>query len=209
MLEDVEAQDRVEEAVDGVRITLDDRDRFATSPEHGGQLGIRLERDDRVGELGEARGVGADPGADVENAPVQPRPRSLDQPGVVRVRGRHGIEVMGKRLGHPWEDRETLRICVLTTSYPRASGDAAGSFVAEQVEHLRAAGVEVDGRLAGDLPALRDRLRRRDRPEPARPAVARSRSLSSFTVLPAAHGEPLAMPISSMRTGFRRVSRPL
>ena len=37
-----------------------------------------------------------------------------------------------------------MRVCVLTTSYPRSPGDAAGAFVAEQVERLRAAGVEVD-----------------------------------------------------------------
>ena len=39
---------------------------------------------------------------------------------------------------------ERLRVCVLTTSYPRSAGDAAGAFVAEQVERLRAAGVEVE-----------------------------------------------------------------
>jgi colanic acid/amylovoran biosynthesis glycosyltransferase len=36
-----------------------------------------------------------------------------------------------------------VRVCVLTTSYPRWEGDAAGAFVAEQVEHLRANGVDV------------------------------------------------------------------
>ena len=36
-----------------------------------------------------------------------------------------------------------MKVCVLTTSYPRAPGDFAGSFVADAVEHLRAAGVEV------------------------------------------------------------------
>ncbi len=36
-----------------------------------------------------------------------------------------------------------MRVCVLTTSYPRGPGDSAGSFVADQVEHLRASGVEV------------------------------------------------------------------
>jgi glycosyltransferase involved in cell wall biosynthesis len=36
-----------------------------------------------------------------------------------------------------------MRVCVLTTSYPREPGDLAGVFVAEQVEHLEAAGVEV------------------------------------------------------------------
>ncbi len=37
-----------------------------------------------------------------------------------------------------------MRICVLTTSYPRSADDVAGRFVADAVEHLRVAGVEVD-----------------------------------------------------------------
>ena len=37
-----------------------------------------------------------------------------------------------------------MRVCVLTTSYPRFAGDVAGRFVADQVEQLRAAGVDVD-----------------------------------------------------------------
>lgn len=37
-----------------------------------------------------------------------------------------------------------MRVCVLTTSYPRHPGDVAGLFVQDAVEHLRAAGVEVD-----------------------------------------------------------------
>lgn len=36
-----------------------------------------------------------------------------------------------------------MRVCVLTTSYPRHPGDAAGAFVAELVDHVRAAGAEV------------------------------------------------------------------
>jgi glycosyltransferase involved in cell wall biosynthesis len=36
-----------------------------------------------------------------------------------------------------------VRVCVLTTSYPREVGDVAGAFVAELVERTRAAGVEV------------------------------------------------------------------
>jgi glycosyltransferase involved in cell wall biosynthesis len=36
-----------------------------------------------------------------------------------------------------------LRVCVLTTSYPRSPGDVAGNFIADAVEHLRAAGVTV------------------------------------------------------------------
>jgi glycosyltransferase involved in cell wall biosynthesis len=37
-----------------------------------------------------------------------------------------------------------VRACVLTTSYPRHRGDVAGRFVADAVEHLRSAGIEVE-----------------------------------------------------------------
>jgi glycosyltransferase involved in cell wall biosynthesis len=37
-----------------------------------------------------------------------------------------------------------LRVAVLTTSYPRRPGDVAGLFVADQVEHLRQRGIEVE-----------------------------------------------------------------
>jgi glycosyltransferase involved in cell wall biosynthesis len=37
-----------------------------------------------------------------------------------------------------------MRVGVLTTSYPRYPGDAAGRFVADAVEHVRACGVEVE-----------------------------------------------------------------
>jgi glycogen synthase len=37
-----------------------------------------------------------------------------------------------------------LKVAVLTTSYPRAPGDVAGLFVADQVEHLRGRGVDVE-----------------------------------------------------------------
>jgi 2-deoxystreptamine N-acetyl-D-glucosaminyltransferase/2-deoxystreptamine glucosyltransferase len=37
-----------------------------------------------------------------------------------------------------------MRVLVLTTSYPRHAGDAAGGFVADAVERVRAAGVEVE-----------------------------------------------------------------
>lgn len=36
-----------------------------------------------------------------------------------------------------------MRVCVLTTSYPRTPGESAGAFVAEQVEALRRDGAEV------------------------------------------------------------------
>jgi colanic acid/amylovoran biosynthesis glycosyltransferase len=37
-----------------------------------------------------------------------------------------------------------MRVAVLTTSYPRSAGDAAGRFVADAVDHVRARGVEVE-----------------------------------------------------------------
>src|SRR5207248_11314572 len=37
-----------------------------------------------------------------------------------------------------------VKVAVLTTSYPRFPGDAAGNFVAEAVERVRERGVEVD-----------------------------------------------------------------
>jgi colanic acid/amylovoran biosynthesis glycosyltransferase len=37
-----------------------------------------------------------------------------------------------------------VKVVILTTSYPRSAGDAAGHFIADGVEHLRAAGVDVD-----------------------------------------------------------------
>ena len=37
-----------------------------------------------------------------------------------------------------------MRVVVLTTSYPREAGDVAGLFVADQVEHIRECGVDVD-----------------------------------------------------------------
>ena len=36
-----------------------------------------------------------------------------------------------------------MRVCVLSTSYPRFEGDIAGAFVRDAVESLRAEGVEV------------------------------------------------------------------
>jgi glycosyltransferase involved in cell wall biosynthesis len=37
-----------------------------------------------------------------------------------------------------------MRVAVLTTSYPRFAGDAAGRFVADAVDHVRARGVDVE-----------------------------------------------------------------
>jgi glycosyltransferase involved in cell wall biosynthesis len=37
-----------------------------------------------------------------------------------------------------------MRVAVLTTSYPRFAGDAAGRFVADAVDHVRARGIEVE-----------------------------------------------------------------
>jgi len=37
-----------------------------------------------------------------------------------------------------------MKVAVLTTSYPRSTGDSAGRFVADAVDHVRARGVEVE-----------------------------------------------------------------
>ncbi|HUG65800.1 MAG TPA: glycosyltransferase family 4 protein [Gaiellaceae bacterium] len=37
-----------------------------------------------------------------------------------------------------------MKVCVLTTSYPRGPDDVAGAFVRDAVEHLREAGVEIE-----------------------------------------------------------------
>ena len=37
-----------------------------------------------------------------------------------------------------------MKVVVLTTSFPRHAGDTAGRFVADAVEHVREAGVDVD-----------------------------------------------------------------
>ena len=100
-----------------------------------------------------------------------------------------------------------MRVTVLTTSYPRGPDDVAGVFVRDAVEHLRAAGVDVDvvspasfrhfglaygHGIVGNL--RRSRGRRCSCPRSSRrtrwPRVAR-----------------LGGPTSSMRTGSRRRCR--
>jgi glycosyltransferase involved in cell wall biosynthesis len=44
-----------------------------------------------------------------------------------------------------------MRVCVLATSYPRHEDDVAGRFVADQVSHLRDAGVEITVVSPGDF----------------------------------------------------------
>ena len=64
-----------------------------------------------------------------------------------------------------------MRVAVLTTSYPRDDDDIAGAFVRDAVSAPARAGVETSGRLAGELPRLRPRVRRRHRGEPPRSAA--------------------------------------
>jgi phosphatidyl-myo-inositol dimannoside synthase len=47
-----------------------------------------------------------------------------------------------------------VRVCVVTTSYPRSTDDVAGAFVAAQVDALRAAGVEVAVVSPADFPSF-------------------------------------------------------
>ena len=72
--------------------------------------------------------------------------------------------------------RRSLRILVLTTSYPRSADDVAGVFVRDAVENLRSAGARGRRRLARLVPALRARVRRRDRRKSPAEAVARHRA---------------------------------
>ena len=127
----------------------------------------------------EARGVRSDPGADVEHAAVEPgraRGRRATRCRPSRPPSRRGRAASASAT--PGRIR-AMRVCVLTTSYPRSAGDVAGVFVADAVEHLRAAGVEVDVVSPADFRALRDRLRRRDR----RRTCARSRGSCSLVPL--------------------------
>ena len=91
----------------------------------------------------------------------------------VRPRGRAGHLPRGAaeavKRGH-------VNVVVLTTSYPRDADDVAGVFVRDGVEALRAAGHRRDGRLARDVPPLRDRLRRRHRQQPPPASMARLRA---------------------------------
>src|SRR5918993_821847 len=45
-----------------------------------------------------------------------------------------------------------MRVVVLTTSYPREPGDAAGRFIADGVERLRGRGLDVEVVSPADLP---------------------------------------------------------
>ena len=90
-----------------------------------------------------ARRVRADAGADVEDAPAQPRSRAIDQPLVVGGRPGHRVQVVGEGLRHAWEDRGDAHLRPHHV-LPAEPEDVAGRFVADAVEHLRAAGVAVD-----------------------------------------------------------------
>ena len=59
-----------------------------------------------------------------------------------------------RRAGRPWAARQgTLRVAVLTTSYPKDAHDVSGRFVADAVDRLRAKGVEVTV-VCPELPGL-------------------------------------------------------
>ena len=102
-----------------------------------------LDGNDLVRQLDESRGVRPDPGAHVEDAAVQPGLRTIDEPRVVCVGLRHRVEVV-RSPSVILEHNRAVRVCVLTTSYPRDERDVAGSFVAAQVRGVRELGVEVD-----------------------------------------------------------------
>jgi len=68
-----------------------------------------------------------------------------------------------------------MRVAVLTTSYPRSEGDIAGAFVRDGVEHLRAAGIEIEVVSPADFPdfgiAYGDGIAANLRSNPARVAL--------------------------------------
>ena len=98
----------------------------------------------------------------------------------------------------------TVKVVVLTTSYPRDADDVAGTFVRDGVEALRARGHRRARRLACGVPPLRDRLRRRDRQQPrAAPwKAARAAALPARRSRARRVGRR-AKPTSSTRTGCR------
>src|SRR5207253_3869828 len=57
---------------------------------------------------------------------------------LLRVRG------AGARAAGRVRETRSLKVAVLTTSYPRGPGDVAGLFVRDAVEHVRERGVEVE-----------------------------------------------------------------
>jgi glycosyltransferase involved in cell wall biosynthesis len=64
--------------------------------------------------------------------------------GGTQAPNRHATELGSTGVIRLRADFETLRVVVLTTSYPRGPDDVAGVFVRDAVEHLREAGVDVD-----------------------------------------------------------------
>ena len=104
---------------------------------------------------------------------------------------------------------QRVKVVVLTTSYPRDERDVAGSFVATRpcAACASAASTSRSSR-PPTFRALRDRLRRRDRAEPARRAVeARARARLPGRRTRAPRARPRATPTSCTRTGSRRRSR--
>ena len=118
-------------------------------------------------------------------------------------------DARGRAPGRGSRRAARMKVVVLTTSYPREPDDVAGVFVRDAVEHLRAAGVEVDvvspasfrhfGLAYGD--GIVGNLRRRPWKALLVPAFPRSRTR-----------EPRAArrvtPTSSTRTGSPRRCRP-
>ena len=108
--------------------------------------------------------------------------------------------------------RRPMKVVVLTTSYPRSADDAAGRFVADAVERLRAAGVEVDVVAPRRFRHFGIAYGGGDRAEPAR-GRGSPRSLPAFlgASTRGRRAGRLGTPTSCTRTGSRRArsrSRP-
>ena len=107
-------------------------------------LGGPVDRPGAAGRRGRARGtrapdgVGADRGARRDDGLELLLPDDelllLLRPRDARDRGARGVRAPASPV---------VKVCVLTTSYPRHPGDVAGGFVRDAVVHLERAGVEV------------------------------------------------------------------
>ena len=108
-----------------------------------------------------------------------------------------------------------VKVCVLTTSYPRHPGDVAGGFVAGCRRAPARGRRRGRRRLARDLPALRHRVRRRDRQQPPGAAVAGAPAAALPALVRAGRppGSPWgghrARPLAALGGGGARDRKPL
>ncbi len=130
VLEDVEADDRVERPLDRCRVALDDRRRLGCCWRSiAASSALGLERDDLVGERQERDVCVPIPAPTSRTRPWIQARAAVDDPGVVGLRPRHRVEVVGEGVGHAWEDtgRARLRPDNLVPALGRRTSPAGSS----------------------------------------------------------------------------------